>query len=188
MKGFPARVLIPIDWHEPVNEQYGDAYNRRKREGDPFWKLITPRFVTSEDGKYLWKNDTSSDELAGHYFFYAIYHDLVAGTEEEKEPVREVVRDITDHLIRNDFNLVDHDGKPTRWARFGPDFLNTVQGWEQRGFKLAYAPVLSGDGRIYHRRSEIWRNRANAAGSIFLSYQRNQRTALFPTGQCRALG
>ena len=133
MKGFPARVLIPIDWHEPVNEQYGDEYNRRKREGDPFWKLITPRFPTSEDGKYMWKCDTSSDELSGHYFFYAIYYDLVAETEEEKAPVREVVRDISDHIIRNGFNLVDHDGLPTRWGRFGPDYLETVFGWEQSG-------------------------------------------------------
>ena len=68
MKGFPARVIIPADWHEPVNEQYGEEYNRKKRERDPFWKLITQRFPLSEDGKHRWKCDTSSDELAGHYF------------------------------------------------------------------------------------------------------------------------
>ncbi len=141
MKGFPARVAIPYDWHEPVNEQYGAAYNNRRRYGnpekgdwgDPFWKLITPRFPLSKDGKWRWKCDTSSDELAGHYFFYSIYYDLVAQTEEEKAPVREVVAAITDHLVRNDFNLVDHDGKPTRWGRFGPDYLDTVYGWTQRG-------------------------------------------------------
>jgi len=79
-KGFPARVIIPIDWPEPVNEQYGHEYNIRKQKEDPFWKDITPRFVESEDGKYLWKCDVSSDELAGHYFFYGIYYDLVADT------------------------------------------------------------------------------------------------------------
>ncbi|MCC6490223.1 MAG: hypothetical protein IT364_22250 [Candidatus Hydrogenedentes bacterium] len=152
MKGFPARVLIPINWHEPVNEIYTDELNRKIRESDPFWKLITPRFVTSEDGKYLWKCDTSSDELAGHYFFYAVYYDLAAESEEEKAPVREVVRDITDHLIRNGFNLVDHDGTPTRWGRFGPDFLNSENGWPQRGLNslmmlgmLAVADHVTGD-------------------------------------------
>lgn len=132
-KGFPARVIIPIDWHEPVNEQYSHEYNLRKQEEDPFWKDINPRFVKSKDGKYLWKCDTSSDELAGHYFFYGIYYDLVADTEEEKTLVREVVGDITDHLIRHGFYLQDHDGKPTRWANFSPEFLNAVWGWDQRG-------------------------------------------------------
>ncbi len=152
MKGFPARVLIPIDWPEPVNEMLNDEFNRRRRESDPFWKLITPRFVTSEDGKYMWKCDTSSDELSGHYFFYGVYYDLVAETEEEKAPVREVVRDITDHLIRNDFNLVDHDGTPTRWGRFGPDYLDSENGWPQRGLNsmmmlgmLSVAEHVTGD-------------------------------------------
>lgn len=132
-KGFPARVIIPIDWPEPVNQQYSHEYNIRKQKEDPFWKDITPRFPKSKDGKYLWKCDTSSDELAGHYFFYGIYYDLVAETEEEKVLVREVVGDITDHLIRHHFKLVDHDGKPTRWADFSPEFFNSVWGWDQRG-------------------------------------------------------
>ncbi len=29
MKGFPARVIVPIDWPEPLNEQYSDEYNRK---------------------------------------------------------------------------------------------------------------------------------------------------------------
>ncbi|GMV66527.1 MAG: hypothetical protein AMXMBFR75_23230 [Candidatus Hinthialibacteria bacterium] len=152
MRGFPARVLIPVDWPEPVNEIYGDRYNQESRKSDPFWKLITPRFVKSEDGKYYWKCDTSSDELAAHYFFYAIYYDLVAQTEEEKSPAREVIREITDHLIRNGFNLIDHDGEPTRWGRFGPDYLLAIDGWEQRGLNslmilsfLAVAEHVTGD-------------------------------------------
>ena len=132
-KGFPARVIIPKDWPEPVNEQYGHEYNIRKQKEDPFWKDINPRFPESKDGKYLWKCDTSSDELAGHYFFYGVYYDLVADTEEEKELVREVVGDITDHLIRHGFLLQDHDGKPTRWADFSPEFFNSIWGWDQRG-------------------------------------------------------
>jgi len=132
-KGFPARVIIPIDWPEPVNEQYGHEYNIRKQKEDPFWKDIIPRFVKSDDGKYLWKCDASSDELAGHYFFYGIYYDLVADTEAEKNLVREVVSDITDHLIRHGFSLQDHDGKPTRWANFSPEFFNSIWGWDQKG-------------------------------------------------------
>ncbi len=132
--GFPARVIIPADFPEPLADpEYSHKMNLRVQERDPFWKDINPRFVKSDDGKHLWKCDTSSDELAGHYFFYAIYYDLVAETEEEKEPVREVVADITDHLIRNGFFLRDHDGEPTRWGNFSPEFLESYQGWYQRG-------------------------------------------------------
>ncbi|MEZ4970584.1 MAG: hypothetical protein R2814_13200 [Flavobacteriaceae bacterium] len=131
--GFPARVIIPVDWHEPVNEQYSREYNSRHQKNDPFWKDIFPRFPLSDDGNYRWKCDTSSDELAGHYFYYGIYHDLVAETKEEKEAVKQVVADITDHLIRHGFKLVDYDGKPTRWGSFDPDYFNSVWGWEQRG-------------------------------------------------------
>jgi hypothetical protein len=132
--GFPARVIIPADFPEPLADpEYSHKMNIRRQQSDPFWKDINPRFVKSDDGNYLWKCDTSSDELAGHYFFYAIYYDLVAETEEEKEPVREVVADITDHLIRNGFFLRDHDGEATRWGNFSPEFLDSYQGWYQRG-------------------------------------------------------
>ncbi len=132
--GFPARVIIPHDWPEPLADpDYTHKSNIRKQQSDPFWKDIYPRFVKSDDGKYLWKCDTSSDELAGHYFFYGIYYDLVAETEEEKAPVREVVADITDHLIRNGFMLRDFDGKSTRWGNFSPEYFNSVWGWDQRG-------------------------------------------------------
>ena len=132
-EGFPARVIVPIDWRDPVNDQYDHEYNIKKQKEDPFWKDIIPRLPKSKDGKYLWKCDTSSDELAGHYFFYAIYYDLVADTEQEKTLVREVVGDITDHLVRHGFVLRDHDGKPTRWGNFSPEFFNSIWGWDQRG-------------------------------------------------------
>ena len=41
-KGFPARVIIPIDWHEPVNEQYGHAYNMRGQKKGPFLERHHP--------------------------------------------------------------------------------------------------------------------------------------------------
>ncbi len=131
--GFPARVIIPVDWRDPVNEQYSREYNKRHQQSDPFWKGIYPRFPLSEDGNYRWKCDTSSDELAGHYFYYGIFYDLIAESEQEKADVKQVVADITDHLIRHDFRLVDYDGKPTRWGNFNPEFFNSVWGWEQRG-------------------------------------------------------
>ena len=90
---------------------------------------MSPRWPKSADGKWYWKSDTSSDELDGHYFLYAVYYDLVAETEAERQAVREVVSAMTGHLVDHDFNLIDHDGKLTRWARFGPKTLNDQIAW-----------------------------------------------------------
>jgi len=79
------------------------------------------------DGQWLWKGDTSSDELVGHYFAYAAYFDLVAD-ETERGEIRNVVSRITDHLIRNDYDLIDVTGKPTRWGEWSERFFRTEEG------------------------------------------------------------
>lgn len=130
-KGFPARTILPTDGPRNPNmeESYSVEADQRRRTKDALWKVIHPRWPTSDDGKWYWKCDTSSDELDGHYFLNARYYDLVAETEEEKARVRQVVRDMTDHLVQHDLKLVDHDGKPTRWANFSPDSLNRDAAW-----------------------------------------------------------
>jgi hypothetical protein len=79
------------------------------------------------DGQWLWKGDTSSDELVGHYYGYALYYDLVAGPAEKRE-VSKVVARLTDYLIRNDYDLIDLDGKPTRWGQWSERYYQTEEG------------------------------------------------------------
>ncbi|MBI2423401.1 MAG: hypothetical protein HYV27_11280 [Candidatus Hydrogenedentes bacterium] len=132
-KGFIARSIAPADGPDP-NAQDTPERDREKQQGDKLWKAIAPRWPVSADGKWYWKSDASSDELDGHYFAYGLYYDLVAETEEEKERCREVVRRVTKHLLRHDYRLVDHDGAPTRWARFSPEDLNEdPDWWAERG-------------------------------------------------------
>lgn len=121
--GFPARSILPTDGRNP-NDQDNAERDRRNQQRDPAWKILEPRWPVSADGKWYWKTDTSSDELDGHYFFYALYYDLVAEGDREKARVRETTLAITDHLLTHDYALVDHDGLPTRWAQFGPRVLN----------------------------------------------------------------
>ena len=152
-RGFPARAILPTSGPDP-NEDYTLEKDQREQEtGDALWKVMHPRWPTSEDGKWYWKCDTSSDELDGHFFFYAQYYDLVADTPEEKDRVRDVVDSIAGHLLENDFHLIDWDGKPTRWANFDPKSLNQDPNWfEERGLNsmsvlsyLAVAHHVTGD-------------------------------------------
>ncbi|MBN1464644.1 hypothetical protein JXA02_02705 [candidate division KSB1 bacterium] len=126
--GFVARTILPIDGPNPNDDRMARDITR-KTEYDTLWKTIDPRWPVSEDGKWYWKTDTSSDELDGHFFFYGLYYDLVAETKAEKTRVRHHVAMLMDHLIEHNFHLVDHDGKPTRWARFNPYELNHDRNW-----------------------------------------------------------
>jgi hypothetical protein len=136
--GYVARTVVPTTEPDP-NEQRGyriEDMEEKRATDDSLWKVYFPRWVKTADGKYWYKTDTSSDELDGHYFFYPLYFDLVAETPEEKERVREVVRNITDHLVRNNFRLMDHDGTPTRWSDYSPENLNHNHLWyNERGLK-----------------------------------------------------
>ena len=150
--GYVARTIRSIQLPDPnIGRLQRDQHNRE--HGDGLWKVYEPRWPKSADGKWYWKSDTSSDELDGHYFFYPLYYDLVAETEQEKERVREVVRKLTDHLVEHDFQLVDHDGKTTRWGFYDPASMNhDPSWWEERGLKslsmlsyLAVAEHITGD-------------------------------------------
>ncbi len=154
-KGFVARTIVPTSGADPNIADSPERDRRFRETRDALWKTITPRWPKSADGKWYWKSDTSSDELDGHYFFYANYYDLVADSEDERARIREHVAALTDHLIEHGFRLVDHDGKPTRWGVFSPERLNhDPHWWEERGLNslsmLAYlrtAEHITGDAR-----------------------------------------
>ncbi|MBC8186355.1 hypothetical protein H8E88_35175 [candidate division KSB1 bacterium] len=160
--GFVARTILPTSGHNP-NEGRIEADIRNQKYRDKMWKVFEPRWPKSKDGKWYWKTDTSSDELDGHYFFYALYYDLVTDTEEEKTRIRNHVKALTDHLIEHDFMLVDHDGKPTRWSRFNPYELNHDKNWFiERGLNslsmlsyLAVAGHVTGDPKYRKIQDEL---------------------------------
>jgi len=164
--GFVARTVLPVAAPNPnLNRNTPERDRQIQATRDKAWKVIDPRWPTSADGKWYWKSDTSSDELDGHYFFYPLYYDLVADEETEKARVRKHVAALTDHLIEHGFNLVDHDGKPTRWGVFSPEQLNGNAAWrEERGLNslsiLSYLKVaehVTGDGKYREAAEQLIR-------------------------------
>ena len=145
-KGFVARTIRSTQLPNPNDGRLASDYQIKETQ-DYLWKTYEPRWPRSEDGQWFWKSDTSSDELDGHYFFYPLFYDLVANAAE-KERVRQIVRDLTDHLIDHDFQLVDHTGSVTRWGTYRPEDLNhNPDWWAERGLKslsmLAYLAVAA---------------------------------------------
>ncbi len=82
----------------------------------------------SPDGKWQWLDDTSSDEIVGHIFAISIFYDLVAD-ETMKIKVKNLCVRTMDHIIDNNFHLIDYDGLPTRWGVWHPDSINNSTNW-----------------------------------------------------------
>lgn len=128
--GFFARSVVPADWknvHDP-NRSYDDKQIAEELVLDPRYKPVEKRWHPSSDGKWLWKGDTSSDEMDGHMMSYFFYYEYAAG-EEERVLVRKHVSKIIDRLMDTNFNLTDVDGQPTHWGIWSPDQLNRDPDW-----------------------------------------------------------
>lgn len=93
---------------------------------------LPAKWYPTPDGQWLWKGDTSSDEVNAHYYAMSLFHDLAA-VGPEKERAAAHVAAITSHILDNGWKLRDMDGKTTRWGRWDPEYLLRPYGFEARG-------------------------------------------------------
>ncbi len=127
---FFARTIVPATWtrvHDG-NRTYTGQQIADELVSDPRYKPVEQRWRLSADGKWLWKGDTSSDEMDGHMMSYFYFYNYAA-TEEDKADVRNHVSTIIDGLIKHNYNLVDIDGTHTHWGVWSPDQLNGDPDW-----------------------------------------------------------
>ena len=128
--GFFARSIVPPNWTQvhDVNRKYTPEEIAEELVKDPRYKPVEERWRASADGKWLWKGDTSSDEMDGHFMAYYYFYEFAAN-EDDKQAVRSHVKKIVDELISNNYNLIDVDGTHTHWAVWSPDQLNGDPDW-----------------------------------------------------------
>ncbi|SHF22893.1 hypothetical protein SAMN05444274_104109 [Mariniphaga anaerophila] len=81
------------------------------------------RWQHSDDPEWDWKATTSSDEAIGHVFVFGAIAELI-----DVEPVRtkavRLLDELMQHIVDNDFYMIDYDGKPTTWGRWNPEYVN----------------------------------------------------------------
>src|SRR5262249_27219572 len=111
-RGYAARSLVRDDEGALFTSKAGD-----------------PRWVQQAHGgrTYFWKNDTSSDEYAGHFFGIPIFYDLCAKTEDEKQAIRDRVDLVMGYVVDGGDKLIDLDGMPTTFGRWN-DLASAVDG------------------------------------------------------------
>ncbi len=101
--GLVARSVLPVS---------------EKKNKSPQWR-VTP------DGKMIWKSDTSSDEIDGHFFaFYAYWEHIARFIPEERELIIEQISILMDYIVDHNYQLIDWDGERTRWGFWNPENLN----------------------------------------------------------------
>ena len=101
--GLVARSVVPIGERNTKSEQWRE----------------TP------DGKMLWKSDTSSDEIDGHFFaFYAYWEHIAKYDKEESSLIKKQISDVINYIVDNNYQLIDWDGERTRWGFWNPESLN----------------------------------------------------------------
>ena len=84
-----------------------------------------PQWRLTPDGTMYWKSDTSSDEIDGHYLaFYTYYEHIARYDDAERKLLAKQVRALTDYLVDHGYQLIDWDGKRTRWGFWDPKSLN----------------------------------------------------------------
>lgn len=157
--GFFARSIVPTDWTKvhDANRKYTERQIAEELVKDPRYKPVEQRWRSSADGKWLWKGDTSTDEMDGHFMAYFYFYEYAAN-DEEKQLVRDHVKKIMAELIRTNYNLIDIDGTHTHWAVWSPAQLNDDPDWasekslnsmELLGY-LKFAHGITGD-EIYQK-------------------------------------
>ena len=100
VKGFPSRSF------ERRGYKYDDVPWRRASH--PEWD---------------WKSTTSSDEAIGHIFVFSAMAELVEDSDLKRRAIT-LIDSLMQHTLDHDLYLVDWDGKPTRWGRWNPDYVN----------------------------------------------------------------
>ena len=122
-RGLNAMLLLT-----KVTELPGFTARAVRYPGDPGFGDGNKEWIKTADGTCEWKCETSSDEMTGHFFGMSLYYDLCTDAKE-KEEIRAALCGIMDHIVRNNYRLVDHDGLPTTWANWDPLLLNYDDKW-----------------------------------------------------------
>lgn len=101
VKGFPARSF----------ERKGFALHDKDK------------WIAAPHPEWEWKSTTSSDEAIGHIFVFGVMAELIDDADIRNRSIA-LIDSLMQHIVDNDFYMIDWDGKPTLWAKWNPEYVN----------------------------------------------------------------
>jgi hypothetical protein len=111
-RGFVTRSL--------VRDDEGEVFSSKATQDN--WHLVS----WTDGHDYYWKDDTSSDEIDGHFYGYPLFYDLCAKTDEERAEVASYAADIARYIIKYDYVLMDLDGEKTYHGHWSPALIGAA--------------------------------------------------------------
>jgi len=87
------------------------------------YKYDSEPWRRANDPEWDWKSTTSSDEAIGHIFVYGVIAELIDVPELKKQAVS-LIDTLMSHIVKNNFYMIDWNGKPTTWGKWNPDYVN----------------------------------------------------------------
>ncbi len=79
----------------------------------------------AENPQWDWKSTTSSDEAVGHMFVFGAIAELIDVPEIKNKAIR-LMDALMGHIVEHEFYMIDFNGKPTRWGRWNPEYVNAM--------------------------------------------------------------
>lgn len=117
------------------------------------------RWQHASDPEWDWKATTSSDEAIGHVFVFGVIAELIPDEAIRGKAIR-LLDELMQHIVDNDWYLIDYDGEPTTWGRWNPEYVNgfaTMVGDR----KLNSSNIVAMLQTAYHfTRKEIYKEKA----------------------------
>ena len=111
-RGFVTRSL--------VRDDEGDLFTSKATQDN--WHLVE----WTDGHQYYWKDDTSSDEITGHFYGYPLYYDLCAKDDAERAEIAGYAADIASYIIDGGFLLIDLDGEKTGHGHWSPETIGAA--------------------------------------------------------------
>ena len=102
---------------------------------------LPAKWYPTDDGKWYWKGDTSSDEVDAHFYSVSIFHDLVAQGAEKELAAQHITR-LSSHIMDNGWVMRDMNGQPTRWGHWDPEYVQRPYGYYARGLNSLEAQTF----------------------------------------------
>lgn len=102
----------------------GEVYPANYPVPDRLAKLYRDLGLTEND--IVYKADTSSDEISGHFAQMRVAHDILGPDDPElDEIIKDACRRTSKHIIDGRYEFLECSGKPTTWAKWSQRYFTT---------------------------------------------------------------
>jgi hypothetical protein len=104
---------------------YQEFHNEYRSYVEDYWysgyNNVTSWYHADDD--WDWRGSASSDQTVGQIFAMTLIAEYVEDKEWKNRAVK-ILDDLMSYIVKNDYCLVDYNGRPSLWGRWNPEYVN----------------------------------------------------------------